>query len=127
MTSDLLAEIDKRLTVCREAAPGPWSVSWLYGALRHINRNVDFDAFWSTDPDEDRDKAIWPEKTDAAFIAASSTQRAGELEALKLAVSVINTMMDNCACNVANRAPCAICIRGKDALDSIAARLEGKP
>ena len=30
-----------------KATDKPWSKDWLYGALRHINRNVDFDAFVS--------------------------------------------------------------------------------
>jgi len=32
--------------------PGPWSRAWVAGALRHINRNVDDEAFYSPPPGE---------------------------------------------------------------------------
>lgn len=53
------------------ATPGPWSVSWLRGALRHITRNVDPDCFWAPDEGEDVDTAQMPSREDAAFIAAA--------------------------------------------------------
>lgn len=41
--------------------PGPWSRSWVYGAIRHVCRNVDSDAFWSPDEGEDTETANWPD------------------------------------------------------------------
>jgi|SRR5208283_4883829 len=32
--------------------PGPWSRNWIYAALRHINKNVDYDCFF-LDVDEE--------------------------------------------------------------------------
>lgn len=40
--------------------PGPWSRSWVYGAIRHINKNVDVDAFWAPAEGEDREAANFP-------------------------------------------------------------------
>lgn len=31
----------------------PYSKSWMYGAIRHIQRNVDYDAFWFKTKDEE--------------------------------------------------------------------------
>jgi len=35
--------------------PGPWSRAWIYGAIRHLNKNVNDDAFFS-DVDDEYDK-----------------------------------------------------------------------
>jgi hypothetical protein len=49
--------------------PGPWSRSWIAGAIRHINRNVDSDAFWSPTEEEakDLDAVNHPTRNDADY------------------------------------------------------------
>lgn len=69
MTNDDLARIE---ALAKAATAGEWSKDWLYGALRHINRNVDMDAFFDGDPYT----TAHPEKTDAEYIAAMHPQQA---------------------------------------------------
>lgn len=68
MTPERLAELK---ALAEKATRGPWSVSWLRGALRQICRNVDPDCFWCPDDGEDTASALTPDKHDAEFIAAS--------------------------------------------------------
>lgn len=55
--------------------PGPWSRSWVYGGIRHLNKNVDYDAFWFPDDGEDQEAANIPNvrnhEADADLIAAA--------------------------------------------------------
>lgn len=65
--------------------PAPWSRSWIYGALRHVSRNVDSDSFWFPEQEEDRETANIPSfytKGDVDLITAAPEL----LEALKLAL-----------------------------------------
>ena len=68
MTDDELKALE---ALAEKATTGPWSERWLYGALRHINRNVDRDCF--IDDADLPDGARWPGKEDAAFISACRT------------------------------------------------------
>lgn len=49
--------------------PAPWNLPWIYGGIRHLNRNVDFDAF--VNPDDLPDSDNIPQKEDARLIAAA--------------------------------------------------------
>lgn len=60
------------------ATKGPWSHGWLYGALRHVNRNVDWDAFYSGDEDINA-----PEKDDAELIVTLVNNLPAILSALQ--------------------------------------------
>lgn len=33
--------------------PGPWCKDWVYGAMRHISKNVDYDYFWTPSPEDE--------------------------------------------------------------------------
>jgi hypothetical protein len=65
-----------------EHTPGPWNKQWIYGALRHINKNVDDDSFYF--PFEGDEAFTVPDVRinpgDAALIAAAPDL----LEAAKL-------------------------------------------
>ncbi|MEM9372614.1 MAG: hypothetical protein AAGA55_03140 [Planctomycetota bacterium] len=55
--------------------PGPWSLPWCMGMLRHISRNVDTDAFFYQDEDDDSE-VVYPNYyhnggVDAHLIAAA--------------------------------------------------------
>lgn len=39
----------------KATTPGPWSRAWIYGAIRHINRNVDESAFYDPERDPQKD------------------------------------------------------------------------
>lgn len=47
--------------------PGPWSRAWVGGALRHINRNVDEDAFYAPPAGEDPDTINHPMRKEADY------------------------------------------------------------
>jgi len=61
--------LERLIELEKKATPGPWEKKWLYGALRHINKNVDWDAFYSG-PDE----IETPDKDDAEFISEMRNQ-----------------------------------------------------
>jgi hypothetical protein len=52
-----------------------YSKTWMYGAIRHVCRNVDFDAFWNPDGDEDMDAVDIPTAKDAELLAAAPDLR----------------------------------------------------
>ena len=70
----------------RNRTPGPWSRKWIYGALRHINKNVDYDSFYFPDSDSEKDYNTplvrGTNEGDSYLIAAAPEL----LEAAKLAV-----------------------------------------
>lgn len=45
---------------------GPWDEKWIYSALRHLYKNVDFDLFWPSD----LEMGNIPGKEDSDAIAA---------------------------------------------------------
>lgn len=51
----------------------PWSQKWMYGGIRHLNKNVDYDAFCSDEEIAriDAGETDTPDKTDAPVLAAS--------------------------------------------------------
>lgn len=52
--------------------PGPWNRSWVYGALRHINKNVDDDTFlFEPVPEGEETPNVRINPADADLIAAA--------------------------------------------------------
>lgn len=52
--------------------PGPWNRSWVYGALRHINKNVDDDVFlFEPVPEGEETPNVRINPADADLIAAA--------------------------------------------------------
>jgi hypothetical protein len=72
-----MLDLDKLKELCEKATPEPWSRSWIAGAIRHINRNVDFDAFWFPTDEEKKnlDRVNYPSRhePDYDFIVTSRT------------------------------------------------------
>lgn len=104
--------------------PGPWSRSWVYGAIRHINKNVDSDAFWQPDDGEDPDTANCPNvrsfPADADLIAAAPDL----LDALRQAVSVLGEDgLVECFCR--GNFVCSGC-RAREASQAAIAKAEGR-
>jgi hypothetical protein len=52
--------------------PGPWSRSWIAGGIRHLNKNVDFEAFWTPDDGEDQNAANYPLRNSADYSLIAS-------------------------------------------------------
>lgn len=49
MTQEQKAKVEHYEALANAATEGPWSLEWVAGALRHINRNVDFECFMGED------------------------------------------------------------------------------
>ena len=77
MTPEQKAEVDRIEALANAATEGPWNLAWISGALRHINRNVDFDAFMDEEDykrlDEDGHKYPQRRQEDYVFVTESRT------------------------------------------------------
>ncbi len=98
----------------------PWSKDWIAMALRHINRNVDFAAFFGDyEPDyaKVRDGSLsWPDREDAPVIHVAREL----LEALKDMVAQYRC--DPTPCGFA---ACKLCKRTLE-YEKLIARAEGR-
>jgi hypothetical protein len=92
-----MLDLDKLKELCEKATPGPWSRSWIAGAIRHINRNVDFDAFWFPTDEEKKnlDRVNYPSRhePDYDFIVISRTALPQLIQALEKAVAGLKRAM----------------------------------
>ena len=76
------------------AAPAPWSVDYMYGAIRHVQRNVDLEAF--CDPSDIKDTEHTPGRYDGTFLGELRNMLPGLLARLKAAENVIQA---KCNCS----------------------------
>jgi hypothetical protein len=51
--------------------PGPWNREWISSALRHINKNVDYDAFYGKEITEEDNLPTYYSDGDVDLIAAA--------------------------------------------------------
>lgn len=64
-----IAEIEELERLEKEAEKGPWNEDWCRGAVRHIDRNVDYDSFYFTPEGKEGEEVISWGRYDGTFIA----------------------------------------------------------